>query len=123
VKWPGAVMRSCGVRSVRGSIHAVNHAGTDGVAKETIHTGRPFKLALPSTRAFVTPPPQVGAGTWRTVDCDSAHLAPGLAWSQRRRPITTAAAPPWILYESLSGLAMLHVVTIPPLGPERSDST
>src|ERR671934_151427 len=93
MKCAAAVMRNCNVRSLRLSIQAVNQAGTDGVAKETIQTGRPCTLVLPSTFASVTSLPHVGAGTCRVVDGEATHVAPGLIWSQRRRPITTAAAP------------------------------
>src|ERR1700757_1648217 len=93
MKGAGAVIRSCRVRWLRLSIQAVNQAGTDGVANETSQTGRPRTLALPRTRASVTPPPHVGPGTCSLVDCDSTHFASGLALSQRRDPITTAAAP------------------------------
>src|SRR5690242_19950661 len=123
MKCAAAVMRSCSVRSVRLSIHAVNQAGTAGVTNETIHTGRPSTVALPSTSAFRTPLPHVGAGTCRVDDWDATHLLPGLVRSQRRSPITTAAAPPWIWYASRSGLDIRQVVTSAPAGPERRVST
>src|SRR2546430_10054200 len=107
----------------RSSIQAVNQAGTDGVANETIQTDLPSTVALPTTRTFVVSLDHVGAGTRRAVDSEATHFAPGRFWSQRRRPITTAAAPPWIWYESRFGAAMRHVVTSPPVGPERRDST
>ena len=123
MKCAAAVIRSCSVRLLRLSIHAVNQAGTDGVTNETIHTGRPPTVALPSTCASWTSLPHVGPGTCRVVDWDSTHLPPGLVRSHRRAPITTAAAPPWIWYVSRSGLAIRQVVTSPTVGPERSDST
>src|SRR5919197_630161 len=119
MKCAAAVILSRRVRSLRLSIQAVNQAGTDGVTNETIQTGRPSTVALPSTFASVTSLPHVDPGTCSSVDSDSTHLAPGLTWSQRFRPITTAAAPPWIWYVSLSGALIRQVVTSPRDGLER----
>src|SRR5438128_3846894 len=123
MKCAPAVIRSRSVRYVCRSMKAVNHAGTDGVSKETIQTGRLPTRPLPSTRAFVTGPPQVAWGTRTAVDSDSAHRAPGFNWSQRRDPITIPdAPPPWIRYERRSGASKRQVVRRPFVGPERSDS-
>src|SRR2546430_10463734 len=54
----------------RSSIQAVNQAGTDGVANETIQTDLPSTVALPTTRTFVVSLDHVGAGTRRAVDSE-----------------------------------------------------
>src|SRR4249919_3244173 len=102
------------------SIQAVNQAGMVGLANVTIHVARPWTVAAPSTWAFVVTLPQPGTGTVSGGFCEPfSHTPPGRTWSQRRRPITTAAAPSLIWYESRFGATMRHVVTIPPVGFER----
>src|SRR2546429_5986774 len=118
MKCAPAVIRSRSVRYVCRSIQVVNHAGTDGVSKETIQTGRLPTRPLPSTRAFVTGPPQVAWGTRTAVDSDSAHRAPGFSWSQRRDPITIPdAPPPRIPYDRRAGAPQRHRGGRPLAGP------
>lgn len=123
MKCAAAVIRSCSVRYVRLSIQAVNQAGIVGFANVTLHVDRPWTVADPSTLAFVVTLPQLGSGARRGGFCKPrSHGPPGRTWSQRRLPITTAAAPPLIWYERLLGATIRHVVRIPPVGFERSDS-
>ena len=85
-----AVMSSSRGRSVRRSNQTVNHAGIDGFRNDTI-TVVDVRF---STCAFVTTSPQSGLGCGKRVDCDDVHC-PDVR-SQRRAPITTEEAPPWI---------------------------
>ena len=60
----------------------------------------------------------VSAGIWEL----RVQGPPGLIRSQRRSPITTADAPPRMSYDIRFGATNFQVVTIPPVGFERSDS-
>jgi hypothetical protein len=102
----------------------VNQAGVLGLANETTQTGRPPTLDVPSTYAFVACEPQAGCGTRSAGSCcERRHGLPGPSRSQRRSPSTTAEAPLRIRYSTSSGACSFQVVTSPPFGPERSDST
>ncbi len=88
-----AIMLSASVWRFALSIAALNHPGVPGSKNETSHAARPRTVTLPSTYAFAT---ETHAGTgWRIGVCaDSRHGALALSRSQRREPITIAAAPP-----------------------------
>ena len=102
----------------------MNHAGIVGSAKDTSHAGRPSTVLRARSRASIVPLPQLGCGTvsagiWEL----RVHEPPGLIRSHRFSPMTTAAAPPRMPYAIRFGATNFHVVTMPPLGFDRSDST